>query len=93
MGLNVTLDLSDSLISLPVVVTSALLTRSKIAVSALVHLLSFVLLLVGALRWVENILSVHRGTGRNTESVVLLLSLLWPVIAALVAFAEGLSHG
>ena len=91
MSLNITLDLRDALIGLPVVVTRALLTRSEVTVRALVHFLSLALLLVGALRRIEDVLGVHRSSSWHSEGVVLLLSLFRPVIASLVALTEGLS--
>ena len=91
--LNVAVQLADAVIGLPIVIACALLTRAEIAVRALIHLGSFLLLLIRALVGVKHVLGVSRGTGGHTKRVISLLCLLGPVVATLEALAERLAHG
>ena len=93
VGLNTSVQLCNALVGLPVVVARALLARCEVSMGALVHLLSFISFFIRALGRVEYVLGIHGGTSWHTESVVLVLGLLGPVVAALVALTEGLANG
>ena len=91
VSLDVAIELVDAAVGSPIIVATALLTRSKVSMSALVHFGSFCLFFIRTLGRVQHVLGIQRGTGRDTESVVLTLGLGRPLIATLIALAERLA--
>lgn len=94
MSLHVTGGIRNPRVGLPVVVASALLSRSEVTMSTLVHLGSFASLLHRSTLWVKDILGIHAVASCDTVRVLVatILHLLRPVVSSLIANTKRLSH-